>query len=61
MLLLINIEQVFALVNEETIRRYKADLAEEIEPAITDLIEKAEQGLAALVKKESALKLKVEI
>lgn len=47
-------------MNEETIRRYKTDLAEEIEPAITELIQRGEQGLSALLKQEAALKVKVE-
>jgi len=47
------------LVNEETVRRYKADLAEEVEPTINEMIERAEQGLAVLEKKESLLKAKV--
>jgi DASH complex subunit SPC19 len=41
------------------VRKYKADLAEEIEPSIYELIERAEQGLKALEKKESALQTKV--
>jgi len=42
------------------VRKYKADLAEEIEPSIYELIERAEQGLKALEKKESALQTKIE-
>ncbi|TFK43892.1 Spc19-domain-containing protein [Crucibulum laeve] len=53
-------ERVFLLVNEETVKRYKADLADEIEPSINELIARAEQGLTALEKKESLLKTKVE-
>jgi DASH complex subunit SPC19 len=41
------------------IKRYKIDLADEVEPAINELVERAEQGLAALEKKESLLKAKV--
>lgn len=52
---------MFLLVNEETIKRYKSDLADEVEPTITELIERAEQGLAALEKKEALLKTKVRI
>jgi len=50
---------VFLLVNEDTVRKYKTDLADEIEPAINELIERAEQGLKALEKKASALQTKV--
>jgi DASH complex subunit SPC19 len=46
-------------VNEDTIRRYKSGLADEIEPAIAQLIELAEQGLNALEKQEQALQTKV--
>ncbi|KAL0950092.1 hypothetical protein HGRIS_010093 [Hohenbuehelia grisea] len=53
-------QRVFLLVDEGTIRRYKADLIDEIEPAIAELIERAEHGLKNLIKKESALKAKVE-
>ncbi|KDR84290.1 hypothetical protein GALMADRAFT_133627 [Galerina marginata CBS 339.88] len=53
-------ERVFLLVNEDTIKRYKRGLADEIEPAITELIERAEQGLALLERKEQTLQAKVE-
>lgn len=53
-------ERVFLLVNEDTVRRYKTGLADEIEPAIAQLIELAEQGLNALEKEEQALQTKVE-
>jgi len=46
-------------VNEDTVRRYKSGLAEEIEPAIAQLIERAEQGLNALEKQEQTLQTKV--
>jgi Spc19 len=51
--------QVFLLVNEGTIKKCKADLTEEVEPAINELIERAEQGLRNLYKKESVLQAKV--
>jgi hypothetical protein len=51
--------QIFLLVNEETIRKYKNDLADEVEPTISELIERAESGLATLEKKETLLKTKV--
>jgi DASH complex subunit SPC19 len=50
---------VFLLVNEATVKKYQNDLVEEIEPSINELIERAEQGLKALEKKESALQTKV--
>jgi DASH complex subunit SPC19 len=50
---------VFLLVNESTVRKYQTALAEEIEPSINELIERAEQGLKALEKKESVLETKV--
>ncbi|KAF4619643.1 hypothetical protein D9613_004834 [Agrocybe pediades] len=53
-------ERVFLLVNEETIKRYKRGLADEVEPAINELIERAEQGLASLEKKAQLLENKVE-
>ncbi|EKM79992.1 hypothetical protein AGABI1DRAFT_127674 [Agaricus bisporus var. burnettii JB137-S8] len=53
-------ERVFLLVNEDTIKRYKNDLADEVEPTINELIGRAEQGLAALEKKEASLKTKLE-
>ncbi|PPQ94802.1 hypothetical protein CVT25_007439 [Psilocybe cyanescens] len=55
-----NPEQVFLLVNEGTIKRYKRGLADEIEPAITELIERAEQGLVALEKKAHTLQDKID-
>ena len=46
-------------MNEDTIRRYKSNIADEIEPAISELIQRAEQGLASLEKHEELLKTKV--
>jgi DASH complex subunit SPC19 len=51
--------QVFLLVEEERIWKYKSDLTDEIEPQITELIERAEKGLKALNKKEAILQAKV--
>jgi len=53
-------ERVFLLVNENTVKRYKSALADEIEPVITELIERAQQGLSTLEKKEHTLQTKVE-
>jgi len=52
-------QRVFLLVNESTIHRYKLELIDEIEPAINELVERAEQGLMTLQKKEAALRTKV--
>jgi len=51
---------VFLLVNESVVKRYKSDLADEIKPVITELIERAQQGLSALEKKEHSIQTKVE-
>jgi DASH complex subunit SPC19 len=51
--------QVFLLVDEGTVKRYKGGLAEEVEPQITELLNRAEQGLEILMKKETQLKTKV--
>lgn len=53
------VTQVFLLVGDSTVRKYKSELAEEIEPEIKELIERAEQGLKAVQKKESLLQTKV--
>ena len=50
---------MFLLVDEGTVKRYKGDLAEEAEPQITELLNRAEQGLEILMKKEIQLKTKV--
>ncbi|KAK2465925.1 hypothetical protein APHAL10511_001566 [Amanita phalloides] len=53
-------QRVFLLVDESTVKRYKADLADEVEPQITELISRADQGLEALVKKQALLEAKLE-
>ncbi|KAI0732866.1 Spc19-domain-containing protein [Fomitopsis betulina] len=53
-------ERVFLLIDEATVRRYKADLTDEIEPQINELISRAEKGLQILLKRESMLRAKVE-
>ncbi|KAI0638477.1 Spc19-domain-containing protein [Trametes polyzona] len=53
-------ERVFLLVDESTVRRYKADLTDEIEPQINELLSRAEKGLQVLLKRESMLQAKVE-
>ncbi len=47
------------LVDEDTVEKYKADLSEEIEPQITELISRAEKGIKVLQKKHYALQTKV--
>jgi hypothetical protein len=51
--------KVFLLVDEDTVEKYKADLSDEIEPQITELISRAEKGLKALQKKRHLLQTKV--
>ncbi|KAJ3993694.1 Spc19-domain-containing protein [Lentinula boryana] len=51
---------VFALASSSTLQKYKADLIDEVEPAIIELVEKAQAGLQALEKKERTLENKVE-
>ncbi|KAJ7188595.1 Spc19-domain-containing protein [Mycena filopes] len=53
-------QRVFLLVGSETVRKYKAELTDEIEPAINELIELAEQGLKSMQKKEAVLQTKVD-
>ncbi len=40
-------------------KKYKADLSDEIEPQITELISRAEKGLETLQKKRLLLQTKV--
>ena len=49
------------MVNEGTVKRYRSNLADEIESAITELIQRAEQGLASLEKKQQQLESKASI
>ncbi|THH18196.1 hypothetical protein EW146_g2731 [Bondarzewia mesenterica] len=58
--ILTEIHRVFLLVDEGTVRKYKADLRDEIEPQINELITRAEKGLKGLLKKESLLQVRVE-
>ncbi|KAI0722374.1 Spc19-domain-containing protein [Cerioporus squamosus] len=53
-------ERVFLLIDESTVRKYKADLTDEIEPQINELLSRAEKGLQLLLKKEGVLQAKVE-
>ena len=47
------------LVDEGTVEKYKADLSDEIEPQISELISRAEKGMKLLQKKHLALQTKV--
>jgi len=53
--------KVFLLVNEDTVKKYKSRLADEVEPAISELIQRAEEGLASLEKKHQLLETKVRL
>ncbi|KAI0832724.1 DASH complex subunit Spc19 [Trametes gibbosa] len=53
-------DRVFLLVEESTVRKYKADLTDEIEPQINELLSRADKGLQILLKRESMLQAKVE-
>ncbi|KZT22284.1 hypothetical protein NEOLEDRAFT_1138189 [Neolentinus lepideus HHB14362 ss-1] len=53
-------QKVFLLVDNATVRRYKADLAEEIEPEINELISRAQKGVKALSQRQSALQTRAE-
>lgn len=52
-------QRVFLFVNESTVRRYKADLADEIEPQIMELVERAKKGMRMLEKRRNVLQSKV--
>ncbi|KAG5648725.1 hypothetical protein DXG03_000072 [Asterophora parasitica] len=51
-------QRVFLLIDEGTVKKYKADLVDEIEPSVNELIQRAEHGLRGLEKKKSALQTK---
>lgn len=53
--------QVFLLVDEGTVEKYKADLSDEIEPQITELISRAEKGMKTLQKTQHMLQTKVPV
>ena len=50
---------MFLLVDESTVRKYKTDLTDEIEPQINELLSRADKGLKLLVKREAMLASKV--
>ncbi|KAI5123389.1 hypothetical protein M0805_006097 [Coniferiporia weirii] len=51
-------QRVFVFVNESTVKKYKEDLTEEIEPQILELIERAKKGMKALERKYHSLQTK---
>lgn len=51
--------QVFLLVTEGLVKKHQRGLADEMETTVSELIARAEQGLAALQKKEASLQSKV--
>jgi DASH complex subunit SPC19 len=52
-------ERLFLLVPESTVQRYESDLADQVEPCITELLTRAEQGKQALEKIEASLSIKL--
>ena len=55
-----SIVQVFTLVGENTVRRYKADVVEEVEPQINELISRAQKGMHALQTRQNLMQDKVK-
>jgi len=53
-------ERLFVLINENHASTYQAQLAEEIEPQIVELTERAEKGIKALERKENVLVSKLD-
>ena len=51
---------MFLLVGESTVRRYKDDITDEIEPQIRELLSRAQKGLGLVVKREHLLRTKAE-
>lgn len=47
------------MIDEGTVRQYKSDLTDEIEPQINELLERAEKGLKTLIRKENLVQAKV--
>ncbi|KAI0700636.1 Spc19-domain-containing protein [Cytidiella melzeri] len=54
-------KRAFLLSDEGTVRRYKADLTDEIEPQVNELLTRAERGLNTLLKQKSMLQTKVRV
>ncbi|KAF8493505.1 cytochrome cd1-nitrite reductase-like protein [Gautieria morchelliformis] len=53
-------ERLFALINESHAAMYKTQLAEEVEPQITELTNRAEKGIKQLERKENVLTSKLD-
>ncbi|KAH6914614.1 Spc19-domain-containing protein [Coprinopsis sp. MPI-PUGE-AT-0042] len=53
-------ERVFLLVTEGLVKKHQRGLADEMETTVSELITRAEQGLAALQKKEANLQSKLD-
>jgi DASH complex subunit SPC19 len=53
------VKQLFTLINESLAEMYRAQLAEEVEPQITELANRAEKGIKLLERKEIVLASKV--
>lgn len=47
------------MVDEATVRKYKADLTDEVEPQIRELLARADKGLKLLMKRETMLQTRV--
>lgn len=52
-------QRIFLFVKESTVRQYKSELAEEIEPQILEFLERARKGVKALERRQHALQSKV--
>ncbi|KAF9058948.1 hypothetical protein BDP27DRAFT_1239754 [Rhodocollybia butyracea] len=52
-------QQVFALTPSSTLQKYKANLIDELEPSILELVQRAQVGLQAVDKKAKALEMKL--
>ncbi|KAI5828472.1 Spc19-domain-containing protein [Schizophyllum commune] len=52
--------RVFHLIDEGTVKRYKKDVADELEPALNELLERAERALSDLLRSVTVLQAKVE-
>lgn len=52
--------RVFHLIDEATVKRYKKDVADELEPALNELLERAERSLSDLLRSASGLQAKVD-
>ncbi|KZP07327.1 hypothetical protein FIBSPDRAFT_804065, partial [Athelia psychrophila] len=53
-------QKVFLLIDEGTVNQYQADLTDEIEPQINELLERADKGLKAMNRKEGLMQTKVD-